>query len=110
MFAELGDRHGAALVTFGFAIADALTGQLPRALQGFHTALTTFRELADLPGQANADYSIGRAYEEFRTEDNDLVAELTSVCGLIDLQSRRLLADPGQHWRLMATTPQLLGL
>lgn len=51
-----------------------------------------------------------RAAQEFHTEDNDLIAELTSVCGLIDLQSRRLLADPGQHWRSIATTPQLLGL
>jgi acyl-CoA thioester hydrolase len=50
------------------------------------------------------------AAQEFHTEDNDLVAELTSVCGLIDLQSRQLLTAPGQHLRSIATTPQPLGL
>jgi len=38
------------------------------------------------------------------------VAELTTVCGLLDLAERRLLADPAKHLRSLAATPEALGL
>jgi acyl-CoA thioesterase FadM len=38
-----------------------------------------------------------RVRQEFRMPEGDLVAELDIVCGLLDLTSRRLVADPRAH-------------
>jgi acyl-CoA thioester hydrolase len=40
-----------------------------------------------------------RAEQEFRLGDGTLVAELSSVCGLLDLRSRRLVSQPAERWR-----------
>lgn len=42
--------------------------------------------------------------------DGTLAAEVTSVSGLLDLASRRLLPQPGDHWRALAADPAVLGL
>jgi acyl-CoA thioester hydrolase len=51
-----------------------------------------------------------RIDQEYRRPDGSLVAELTTVCGLLDLAERRLLADPAKHLRSLAATPEALGL
>ncbi|MDQ7805313.1 acyl-CoA thioesterase [Amycolatopsis sp. A133] len=51
-----------------------------------------------------------RVTQEFRTPDGTLVAEVASVSGLLDLDRRRLLPDPGAYWRELAARPELLGL
>lgn len=51
-----------------------------------------------------------RIEQEFHRTDGTLVAELVNVSGLMDLRSRRLVVDPGAHFRELATTPELLGL
>jgi acyl-CoA thioester hydrolase len=51
-----------------------------------------------------------RVVQEFRTPDGTLVAEVASVSGLLDLDRRRLVADPAARWRELATRPELLGL
>jgi acyl-CoA thioester hydrolase len=45
-----------------------------------------------------------------RVGDGTLVAELTSVGGLLDLTRRKLVAAPDEHWRRLARRPELLGL
>jgi acyl-CoA thioester hydrolase len=40
-----------------------------------------------------------RVEQEFRLGDRTLVAELGSVCGLLDLRARRLLSRPAERWR-----------
>jgi acyl-CoA thioester hydrolase len=40
-----------------------------------------------------------RAEQEFRLGDGTLVAELSSVCGLLDLRARRLVSEPAERWR-----------
>jgi acyl-CoA thioester hydrolase len=45
-----------------------------------------------------------------RCGDGTLVAEVTSVGGLIDLQTRRLVAEPAERYRAIATAPGVLGL
>jgi acyl-CoA thioester hydrolase len=53
----------------------------------------------------------GRVSQELRrADDGSLVAELSSVGGLLDLTARRLVADPGAVWRRLAQRPELLGL
>ncbi|WP_137814939.1 acyl-CoA thioesterase [Gandjariella thermophila] len=55
----------------------------------------------------------GRTFQvrhEFRLDDGTLVAEVTGVGGMLDLRTRRLVADPGKHFRALATAPELLGL
>jgi acyl-CoA thioester hydrolase len=39
-----------------------------------------------------------------------LTAEIADVGGMLDLEDRRLLADPAAIWRSLATAPELLGL
>ncbi|WIV58659.1 acyl-CoA thioesterase [Amycolatopsis nalaikhensis] len=51
-----------------------------------------------------------RVTQEFHTPDGTLVATVSSVSGLLDLDRRRLLPDPGAHWRELAAHPELLGL
>ncbi|MER6507196.1 acyl-CoA thioesterase [Nonomuraea sp. NPDC001636] len=51
-----------------------------------------------------------RIRQEFRGADGEPAAELTGVGGLMDLRARRLLPDPGTHWRALARTPAVLGL
>lgn len=42
--------------------------------------------------------------------DGEPVATVTNVSGLLDLTSRRLMADPARRWRSLASHPELLGL
>ncbi|MEU8796923.1 acyl-CoA thioesterase [Spirillospora sp. NPDC048819] len=59
------------------------------------------------------DWGEGRTFgmrQELRRADGALAAEISSVGGLIDLERRRLVPDPGRHWRALADTPELLGL
>jgi acyl-CoA thioester hydrolase len=51
-----------------------------------------------------------RAHQEFHRADGTLAAEVASVCGLLDLEERRLLSEPGERWRALATAPEILGL
>jgi acyl-CoA thioester hydrolase len=48
--------------------------------------------------------------QQLRLSDGDLAAEITNVGGLLDLQKRRLVDDPGKHWRSVAKKPELLSL
>ncbi|MEU1285143.1 thioesterase family protein [Kitasatospora sp. NPDC005856] len=43
-------------------------------------------------------------------EDGVLAAEITGVGGILDLTERRLVADPREPLRALATDPDLLGL
>ncbi|MGH8984894.1 MAG: acyl-CoA thioesterase [Acidimicrobiia bacterium] len=51
-----------------------------------------------------------RARQEFRRVDGTVAAEVTSVCGLLDLQARKLVPEPRERWRSLATAPEVLGL
>jgi acyl-CoA thioester hydrolase len=52
-----------------------------------------------------------RIDQEFRQPDETLVAEVSSVCGLLDLRERRLLHDPAAYYRrAVLTVPERLGL
>lgn len=55
----------------------------------------------------------GKTFEvlqELRRPDGTLVAEVTNVGGLMDLDQRKLVADPATHWRSVARSPELLRL
>jgi acyl-CoA thioester hydrolase len=51
-----------------------------------------------------------RVVQEFRRPDGEVVAELVSVGGVLDLSTRRLVSDPREHWGAFAKVPELLGL
>ncbi|PSK97650.1 acyl-CoA thioester hydrolase [Murinocardiopsis flavida] len=51
-----------------------------------------------------------RLDQDFRRPDGTLAAELTTTGGLLDLTTRRLVADPAGHWRGLVGVPELLGL
>jgi acyl-CoA thioester hydrolase len=51
-----------------------------------------------------------RINQEIRLPDGTLVAEITNVGGLLNLTERKLVRDPGQVWRSVASAPHLLGL
>ncbi|MGO4612865.1 thioesterase family protein [Nocardia sp. 2YAB30] len=42
--------------------------------------------------------------------DGVVAATVTNVSGLLDLASRRLVADPAREWAARASRPELLGL
>ncbi|MBB4935099.1 acyl-CoA thioester hydrolase [Lipingzhangella halophila] len=51
-----------------------------------------------------------RVEQEFRRPDGELIAEISSTGGLMDLAERHLVADPAEHWRALATEPAVLNL
>ncbi|MEU7903414.1 acyl-CoA thioesterase [Actinoplanes sp. NPDC049118] len=48
--------------------------------------------------------------QDYSRADGVPVARLTSVCGLLDRETRRLLADPAARLREIAADPAVLGL
>ncbi|MFB4297975.1 acyl-CoA thioesterase [Actinomadura sp. NTSP31] len=59
------------------------------------------------------EWSGGRTYRvrhAFRRADGVVAAEVAHVSGLLDLSTRRLVADPRSEWRNRASSPGLLGL
>lgn len=51
-----------------------------------------------------------RVEQELRHADGTLIAEITNVGGLLDLQRRRLVPEPGERWRAVAANADVLGL
>jgi acyl-CoA thioester hydrolase len=51
-----------------------------------------------------------RIEQTVRKADGTVAAEVSAVCGLLDLTARKLLTDPRQTFRELATDPTLLGL
>lgn len=51
-----------------------------------------------------------RVPQEVRRTDGDLVAEISSVGGLLDLETRRLVEAPAERYREIAAAPEVLGL
>lgn len=48
--------------------------------------------------------------QDFRLPDATPVAELVGTVGLIDLETRKLVADPRGRFRALAAAPEVLGL
>ncbi|WP_410591226.1 acyl-CoA thioesterase [Amycolatopsis sp. lyj-23] len=80
---------------------------------------TTVRFHRELPPYGEVDVSCdfrwgtgktSRVTQEFHAPDGTLAASVSSVSGLLDLDRRRLLPDPGAYWRELAARPELLGL
>ena len=51
-----------------------------------------------------------RIEQTVRKTDGTVAAEVSAVCGLLDLTTRKLLTDPGQTFRELASDPTLLDL
>jgi acyl-CoA thioester hydrolase len=51
-----------------------------------------------------------RIIQDFKRPDGRVAASLTSTSGLLDLRERRLVDEPGKHFRSLATDPTALGL
>src|SRR5882672_1422906 len=49
-----------------------------------------------------------RVPQELRRTDGILIAEIESVGGLIDLGTRRLIDEPAERYRAIATSPEVL--
>jgi acyl-CoA thioester hydrolase len=80
---------------------------------------STVRYLRELRGGDDVDVSCefvwgpGKVFhirQEYRRPDQMQVAELTGVAGILDLNTRRLVEDPREPFRKLATDPGLLGL
>lgn len=81
---------------------------------------TTVRYLRELRGGDEVDVSCAFEYPPGRKTfrlvqhlvkaDGTAAAEVTAIGGLLDLHTRRLVADPQAHLRKLATDPNLLGL
>ena len=51
-----------------------------------------------------------RIEQTVRRTDGTVAAEITGVGGLMDLRIRRLVADPREYFRALASDPTLFGL
>ncbi|MFG1791966.1 acyl-CoA thioesterase [Nocardia sp. NPDC049149] len=80
---------------------------------------TTLRHHAELRAEDDVDVSCAfvwgpgkthRVEHELRKPDGTLVAEVSSVSGLLDMRTRRLVPDPAQELRARASNLALLGL
>ncbi|UJW30466.1 thioesterase family protein [Saccharothrix sp. AJ9571] len=80
---------------------------------------TTIRHLAELHAADSVTITsvyewpggrTSRIFQQLHRQDGVVVAEVSSVCGLLDLTERKLVADPAGRWRALATNPALLGL
>lgn len=78
----------------------------------------TVKYLRELRGGDEVDvscefvWSEGKTFQvkqEIRKADGTLAAEITGVGGMLDLEARRLVADPRERVRSLAEDPDLLG-
>lgn len=51
-----------------------------------------------------------RVHQQLLKPNGTVAAQVSHVSGLLDLKTRRLIADPGHEWRIRADRPELLGL
>ncbi len=51
-----------------------------------------------------------RIRQTIRKADGTVAAEITAVGGLMDLKARKLVADPKEYFRALASEPRLFGL
>lgn len=59
------------------------------------------------------EWSGGKTFhirQTVRKTDGTVAAELTAVGGLLDLKERRMVADPQDYFKELATDPSLFGL
>jgi acyl-CoA thioester hydrolase len=79
----------------------------------------TVRYLRELRGGDEVDVSCTfvwgsgktfRVQQDYVRADGTRIAELTGVAGMLDLRARRLVPDPAERFRLLASTPAVLGL
>jgi acyl-CoA thioester hydrolase len=78
---------------------------------------STIRYLRELRGGDEVDVSCGfewgegrtfRVRQDYRRPDGIQVAELVAVGGLLDLRERRLVKEPRERLRALASVPELL--
>ncbi|MFE9646399.1 acyl-CoA thioesterase [Streptomyces sp. NPDC006365] len=53
---------------------------------------------------------IFRVEQEIRKTDGTVAAEITATGGLMDLKERKLVAEPREYFRALASDPRLFGL
>jgi acyl-CoA thioester hydrolase len=70
----------------------------------YHRELRAGDELAVSCAYVWGEGKTFRAEQKFRLGDGTLVADLRSVCGLLDLKSRRLVSQPAARWRSLTKT------
>jgi acyl-CoA thioester hydrolase len=51
-----------------------------------------------------------RVEQEIRRADGILACDLTSVAGLIDLDKRKMISNPAEHFAKLADHPEIMGL
>ncbi|MEU0032651.1 acyl-CoA thioesterase [Streptomyces sp. NPDC006333] len=80
---------------------------------------TTIRYLRELRAGDETEvtcaftWGTGKTYrveQQIRRRDGTVSAEFVAVGGLLDLRERRLVADPREYFRALATDPGVFGL
>ena len=88
-------------------------GVAPAALENTIRYRAELRSGDELDVTCQFDGGTGKTFrlnQDFLRPDGTLVAELTGVGGVLDLAKRRLVDDPFEQLRSIATAPEVLGL
>ena len=89
------------------------TGVGPVALEATIRYLRELRGGDEVEVTCAFEWGTGRTFQirqDYRRLDGTAVAQLTGVGGLLDLNLRKLVADPGARFRELATAPEVMGL
>lgn len=90
----------------------AAAGVGPAALENTIRYLAELRYGDEVDVTCRFDGGGGKTFrirQDFLRPDGTPVAELTAIAGVLDLAKRRLVEDPIDQLRSLATTPELLG-
>ena len=102
------------LLAAGVSVDDLLADGIgPVHLETTIRFLSELRAGDEVDVTCTFDWGPGRTHtvsHEFVRTDGVVAAEVRTVSGLLDLSTRKLLADPASIWRSRATRPELLGL
>ncbi|MEU0075426.1 acyl-CoA thioesterase [Streptomyces sp. NPDC006332] len=76
----------------------------------YHRELLAGDEVEVTCGFEWGDGKTFRIRQAIRKTDGTVAAEVTAVGGLLDLEQRRLVADPRQYFKELAADPAVFGL
>jgi acyl-CoA thioester hydrolase len=97
-------------VSHGDLVASGVGPALLKSTMRFHRELRAGDEVDVTCAFVWGAGKLFELVQDFRLPDTTPVAKLTGTVGLIDLETRKLVADPRSRFCALAAAPEVLGL